>query len=108
MKWPCGISEGNRALSTTRTLKPLRARRSAVAAPAHLPPTTIASNTLTSLPDKRNFIRHHLVLGREEADFPSGLSLGMAMFWWCFLQERSGARFNALIRAPTCLRNMGR
>src|SRR5215471_13786462 len=42
------MSAGNRALSTTSTLKPFRARSSAVEAPATLPPTTITSNMNTS------------------------------------------------------------
>ena len=45
MKWPCGISLGNRARSTSRTSRPARASSIAVLAPAQRAPTTTASNT---------------------------------------------------------------
>ena len=43
MKWPCGMSLGKRARSTSSTSRPLRASSIAVAAPAHRAPMTIAS-----------------------------------------------------------------
>src|SRR6188474_1961619 len=43
MKWPCGMSLGKLARSTSNTWTPWRARSIASDDPAHLPPTMITS-----------------------------------------------------------------